>query len=148
MGKAAGATCSTSGSPSASTGPSNRSERITFPARSCPNLCGTRLPLTSTPRSPGPTCSAVPPSYRPAPPTIKKRLADVLAKMKMLSIKETKIKFPASPDASIQEVASSGDLEYKDNQGQQQFGSFEVQERWQKVDDRWMLVRLVSRLSD
>ena len=74
--------------------------------------------------------------------------ADVLAKMKMLSIKETKLKFPASPDASIQEVASSGDLEYKDNQGQQQFGSFEVQERWQRVDDRWMLVRLVSRLSD
>jgi len=39
-------------------------------------------------------------------------------------------------------------LDYKDNQGQQQFGNFEVHERWQKSGDRWLLIRLVSRLSD
>src|SRR5207248_10165830 len=61
--------------------------------------------------------------------TIKKRLEDVLAKMKGLSIKEMKVRFPASADANVQEVDSSGDLEYKDNQGQQQFGSLEVHER-------------------
>ena len=42
----------------------------------------------------------------------------------------------------------SGDLEYKDNQGKQQFGSFEVQERWERVDQHWLLIRLVSRLGD